>query len=150
MNLSDFFSDDYKESFAKRNIALGCSILIKIEELTEDHSKYIIVVGENEDELAIGYVTINSRINENVFPTPYLKSLHVKIKAADHNFLKYDSYADCSSIKIIDKKKLIDHLMQNPDKVVGNIESSTFQTIQGIITASRTISVKEKKRFGYS
>lgn len=44
MSLGDFFPDDLKNQFAKRNIDLGSSILIKIPDFSINYDKYIIVV----------------------------------------------------------------------------------------------------------
>lgn len=73
MSLGDLFPDDLKQNFAERNIDTGKSILVKIEDIDVNYPKYIIVVSKNDKEFLLAYVIINTVINANVFPTPYLK-----------------------------------------------------------------------------
>jgi len=98
MSLGDLFPDSLKNEFARRNVQIGKSILIRIPDVQKQYDKFIIIVYESEEEVSLAFVVINSRINENVFPTPYLQSLHVKIKSGDHPFLDHDSFINCSEL----------------------------------------------------
>lgn len=80
MNLGNLFPDNLKNDFANRNIDIGKTILIKIEDINTNYPKYIVIVSENNKECLLAYVIINTEINKNVFPTPYLQDLHIIIK----------------------------------------------------------------------
>ena len=108
MSLGDFFPEDLKQKFAERNIDIGQSILIKIDNFNINYDKYIVLIGFDKDNIDCGAVVINSEINENLFPTNYLKSLHVEIDVQNHSFLEYNSFINCSEIKTYQKQQLID------------------------------------------
>ena len=99
MSLGDFFPDNLKDDFAKRNIDLGNALLIRIPDFTITYDKYIIVVAKDDNEISIAYVVINSEVNLNVAYNSYLKSLHLKIDKKSHPFLKKDSFVNCSRLR---------------------------------------------------
>ena len=90
--------------------------------MQKQYDKFIIIVSESEEEVSLAFVVINSRINENVFPTPYLQSLHVKIKSGDHPFLDHDSFINCSELRTFTKQEVVAFLIEHPERAVGNIK----------------------------
>ncbi len=149
MNLGDFFSKEDQKKFAERNINLGCSILIKVPDIDVNYDKYIIVVAENSIDCAVAFVVVNSKINENVFPTESSKNLHVKLKKSENDFLDHDSFVNCSQLRSFTKEKLVDYIKNNQDKLVGNVTDKALIDIQYTITNAKTISNYEKRRFGF-
>ena len=149
MSYPDSDNQETNSLFPENDIAIGSVFLIDIEEFNILHSKYIIIVSENDDEFLYAFVVVNSKINENYFPTDYLKSLHIKIKEEHHSFLKYDSYADCSNILEIKKEKLKGLLKQKPDLKKGKISESILASIHYTITMAKTITKAVKKKFGF-
>ncbi len=149
MSLGDLFPEYFKESFAYRNIDIGKAILIEIEEFDINYSKYIIVVSSNDNEMLLAYVIINTEINTNVFPNPYLRSLHIKIDKANHPFLAYDSFVNCSEIKSFNTQEVIEFLKNRPERVVGNISEEVLKAIQNKISGARTIPLYLKEKFGF-
>lgn len=145
----DHFPEEFKNDFAKRKIDLGKSILLYIEDFDIDHEKFVILVANSIDDIDVGYVTINSIINENVNYNTYLKSLNIKILKSEHSFLKYDSFVDCSELRKFDKQELINYLKKNPEKAVGNIEKNLFKKIKRTISKAGTIDKFTKKRFQF-
>ena len=148
-NLGDFFSAEMKKQFAENNINIGATLLVRISDFNVKYPKYIILVAENNNNNFLAYVVINTKINSNIFPTEYLKSLHVKIDKANHNFLDYDSFVDCTKLREFLKKDVIDFITNNPKKVVGNVTDIIMKKIQNTITRTRTIDEFTKKKFGY-
>lgn len=146
MNLGDFFSDDFKKIFAKRNVNLGSSILIKVDEVNVDYPKYIIVIGTNDSEDKLGYVIINSKTNTNVFRTKYLQGLNIEIHCSDHPFLEWDSTVDCTDIKEFILSDVVTFITNNPDKLVGNLTDlkliEVLETINQASTISRELKIK--------
>ena len=63
MDLGDFFPQEIKDDFAKRNIEIGKTLLIEIPDFNISYKKYLIVVGINELHLA--GVIINTEVNLN-------------------------------------------------------------------------------------
>tara|TARA_R110002124_G_scaffold50201_1_gene146369 strand:- start:793 stop:1242 length:450 start_codon:yes stop_codon:yes gene_type:complete len=149
MSLGDFFPDDLKNQFAKRNIDLGSAILIKIPDFTVNYDKYIIVVAKDNAEEDIAYVVINSEANPNVAYNSYLKSLHLKIDKANNPFLEKDSFVDCSKVREFSIDTVVEFLKKNPERAVGNVSSSDLKSIHITITTATTIEPYIKKKYGF-
>lgn len=149
MSLGDLFPDNIKNQFAERNIDIGNAILIRLTDINVNYDKYIVIVGINNEELCVAYVIINTEINTNIAPTTYLKSLHLKIKCSSHTFLKHDSYINCSDLKEFQKQELIDFLIKNPERVVGNIDVTLLTKVYSTIKSATTILPILKKKYGF-
>jgi|TARA_B110000902_G_scaffold72382_1_gene85515 hypothetical protein len=116
MSLGDFFPDNLKNDFAKRNIDLGNTLLIKVPDFTITYDKYIVVVAKDDHEISIAYVVINSEVNLNVAYNSYLKSLHLKIDKKNHPFLKKDSFVNCSRLREFPNQTVVNFLIKKPRK----------------------------------
>ena len=149
MSLGNLFPDDLKKQFALRNIDIGKAILIEIEDFEVNYPKYVIIISKNDTEHLLAYVTINTGINESVFPTPYLKSLHVVIDKANHPFLEYDSYVNCSEIRSFKKQEVIDFLISNPHRAVGGVSDDVLKKIHALLSTAATIPPYIKNKFGF-
>lgn len=147
MNFSDFFSDQTKKEFAKRSIDLGKALLVEIPNFNLSYKKYWIVIAINQDLVA--GVIINTEINTNVAWNEELKKLHLLIKQEEHSFLSYDSYIDCSKMQKIKFQEICQAIVKNPQIVVGNITEELLRSIHITITHAKTISIKDKKEFGF-
>jgi hypothetical protein len=121
MSLGDFFPDDLKNQFAKRNIDLGSAILIKIPAFNISYDKYIIVVAKDSKKEYLAYVVINSEANPNFAYNSYSKSLQLKINKVDNPFLEKDSFVDCSNLREFSISTVVEFLKNNPERAVGNI-----------------------------
>jgi len=64
---------------------------------------------------------INSEVNQFIKKRPALYPCMVPIKAAEHSFLRYDSWIDCSSIYDFARHELISH--------VGTLSDSCAKTV---------------------
>ncbi|TDE42939.1 hypothetical protein E0I26_12260 [Flavobacterium rhamnosiphilum] len=149
MSLGDLFPDNLKEQFAERNINIGNALLIKLIDIQVNYDKYIIIVGINNMEMAVAYVIINTEVNQNVAPTSYLQSLHLQIDRARHGFLAHDSYINCSDLKEFPKQEIIDFLITNPERVVGNIDVALLTDVYQTIKSATTILPILKKKYGF-
>lgn len=149
MNLGDLFPKNIKEEFAKRNIDIGNALLIKLEDLQVNYDKYIVLVAIDDKDIDVAYVIINTDINVNVYPTPYLQSLHLDIDAARHPFLDYDSHINCSNLREFNKQKLIEFIIANPERVVGNIDPTLLEDVKKTIKKATTILPILKKKYHF-
>lgn len=148
MSLGDFFPEDFKQSFAERSIEIGQSILIKINSFNINYDKYIVLIGFDNANDEFGTVVINSEVNDNIFPTPYLKSLHVEIDENNHPFLEENSFINCTEIKPFHKQQLIDFLKANPERLVGNVSVDVLKKVHLTLMDAKTITIFEKKKYG--
>ena len=149
MSLGDSFPDNLKIQFAERNINIGNALLIKLEDIRVNYDKYIVLVGVNDLEKAVAYVIINTEVNKNIAPTTYLQSLHLKIDKARHDYLDYDSFINCGELKEFKKQQLIDFLVLNPERIVGNIDINLLKDVHDTIKKATTILPVLKKKYGF-
>ena len=147
MNLGILLPQEIKDDFARRNIELGKTLLIEIPDFNISYKKYLIIVATSNSYIA--GVVINTEINLNFAWSEEVKQLHLPIKQQEHPFLKYDSFVDCSKLHKRLITEICDAIKENPSMVIGNVTESLLRTLQITITHAKTISVKDKKEFGF-
>jgi hypothetical protein len=147
MNLGILLPQEIKDDFARRNIELGKTLLIEIPDFNISYKKYLIIVATSNSYIA--GVVINTEINLNFAWSEEVKKLHLPIKQEEHPFLKYDSFVDCSKLHKRLITEICDAIKENPSMVIGNVTESLLRTLQITITHAKTISVKDKKEFGF-
>lgn len=147
MNLGILLPQEIKDDFARRNIELGKTLLIEIPDFNISYKKYLIIVATSNSYIA--GVVINTEINLNFAWSEEVKKLHLPIKQQEHPFLKYDSFVDCSKLHKRLIAEICNAIKENPSMVIGNVTESLLRTLQITITHAKTISVKDKKEFGF-
>ena len=147
MNLGILLPQEIKDDFARRNIELGKTLLIEIPDFNILSKKYLIIVATSNSYIA--GVVINTEINLNFAWNEEVKKLHLPIKQEEHPFLKYDSFVDCSKLHKRLITEICNAIKENPSMVIGNVTESLLRTLQITITHAKTISVKDKKEFGF-
>ena len=101
--------------------------------------KFFVVLGFDNDGNVYGGVIFNSFINMNL--PPNVRAMHL-IKGESYDFLSYDSYIDCSSIKIVKKNKLL------KSTSLGTLEEKDITLVCDKIKSNSRINKAELKRFG--
>ncbi len=148
MNLSEYFSEEFKNQYANDKIDLGTTLIVEIPHFNIAHKKFAIIIGLEGEDVAM--VIINSDINPNIFTTPYLVSQLVNIPMEGHeDFLSKDSHIDCTKLQYKSKQEVLDYIKTNPSKVF-NVKEGVCKKINEMITYSKLISNYEKKRFGFA
>lgn len=102
--------------------------------------KFFVVLGFDNDGNVYGGVIFNSFINMNL--PPYVQAMQHLIKGESYDFLSYDSYIDCSSIKIVKKNKLL------KSTNLGTLEQEDVTHVCDKIKSNSRINKAELKRFG--
>lgn len=148
MDLSDFFPEEFKEIYSQANITIGSVLRTHVTDTNPPKLKRFIIVGFCPQGVSVATLYINSDINNNVFPTEELKSLHYFLAKNNREILDYDSHVDCSSLKEKNYQWLHEIIIQEPRCVLGTIEQSELKEIRGILRASKTISLRDKKKYG--
>lgn len=145
-SLADSFPESFKKSFLNRNFTLGS--VIKIYDHWVEKYKIHIIVGFDNKKIFTATVRINSKKNINVFRTSYLKNLCHSLKKDKYEFLRWDSFVDCSKLIEWNTSELIDILIENPKSFKGNIQEKELDTIRSILATARTIEPKKRKKYG--
>lgn len=107
-------------------------------------NKYFVIVGHDIEGNAIGFVLINSLINNNLPQS--IKDLHYPLKARDYKFLSNDSFVNCSDLKTINKTKF--DFMFPGDCYKGDIDPKELEYIINTVKSSPNITPKMIKKFG--
>lgn len=146
-SLSDFFSDDFKENFAARNIKVGAVIRKFMTNTTPPKEKRFIIVGLSDDSVALAVVYINTRINPFIERNPELKNLQLPLKRNNRSILDYDSFVDCTQILEYQFADIQSHISENPDELLGEIDGFEHLNIVQRIRLSKQISKAQLKKF---
>ncbi|GAO28319.1 hypothetical protein [Geofilum rubicundum] len=110
-------------------------------ETTRD--KLFVVIGFDND-IIIGVLLINSKVNRNL-PNS-LKDLQYPISAVDYDFLRHNSFVDCSSIKPIKIEKFKEQF--DWKNSFSPIKKDDLELIIGAVKESPSVTPKILKRFG--
>lgn len=125
---------------------LGKDEGVKGKEATDDsRNKYFIVIGEDTEGNAIGFVLIDTEINKNI--PQRRKDAHYLILAKDYEFLEgKDRYVDCSNLKIISHEKFSS--LFNKQTIKGTMKEKDINMIKKYLRLYKNIPVALLKRFG--
>lgn len=111
----------------------------------EARKKYFVVIGKDEQGNAIGFVLINSDINQHL--PECRRRLHYLLKASEYDFLdNQDRYVDCSDFKSISKKRFSE--LFSSDKMKGKVNATDLVEIKKFICSYENVSKNTLKRFG--
>jgi hypothetical protein len=115
---------------------------IVLKDGAEGRNKYFVVVGCDVDNGLVGSLLVNSNINENAINTKELLDCQFPLKKKDYDFLKYDSYLDCSKLFELSKVKILGRGVEK-----GELTSDDKQLVLEHLRNSEVISTKLKKRY---
>lgn len=111
----------------------------------EARKKYFVVIGKDEQGNAVGFVLINSVINQHL--PECRRKLHYLLKASEYDFLdNQDRYVDCSDFKKISKERFAE--LFSSDKMMGKINENDLVEIKKFICSYENVSRNTLKRFG--
>lgn len=145
--LGDFFPSELKEAYTDHNITPGSVFRLFSNDTNPPKIKRFVVLGIDSTSICVGILYINSEINVNIFPTEYLKSLHLPIQAKECAFLDHDSFLDCSHIYEIPFEKLKQEFLKSSDIFFGNLGDDDLAKAMQIVASAKTISPKNKKKY---
>lgn len=106
----------------------------------------IIIAVDNENYL-LATLFINSEINPVLLNSEELIQLQFKIDSNKFDFIKHDSYVDCSKLKPRNIEQLSELIIKDPKTVIGEVDEVTLRKIKKIVKKARTIPVGLKKQF---
>jgi hypothetical protein len=116
--------------------------IIAVPNGKEAHEKFFVIIGMDGDHV-MGVSFINSEINRKIIYTEELWIQQYPIKPCNYSFLKYTSNVDCSQIRGVPKKLLLERA-----EFKCNLLQEDLDLILQTIAESVSIPPKHKKRFG--
>jgi len=146
--LGDGFPQEYKDSFAIRNVKERAVIRAFVPNTNPPKEKRFILVAVKYDKLVFATVFINTEINANIFKDADTRQLHLPFDTADREYLDHPSFVDCSQLILRDKAWLEKILGEDNSRLIGEVSEDDFTLIKKTIKSAKTISVSNKKNFG--
>lgn len=148
MNLGDMIGDSMRLKLMDESISVGDIFLVRLSEkngITPHKGesfrfKFIVVLGFDDDSIICGGVVINSKINQNV--SELIRRYHFKIYQKDYDFLKHDSFVNCSSLVRIKKESV------SESKCVGRLNESDLECSLESVKECPNIPKALLKQFG--
>lgn len=102
--------------------------------------KYFVVLGFDDRGNVYGGVVVNSKINPNLPST--VTDYYMPLSKKDYPFLQYDSFVNCSQLKMAHVNKLAAATM------VGGISTEDLDIIKGTVVESPNETRIRLKQFG--
>ena len=109
----------------------------------DSRNKYFIVLGKTSDGKLIGFVVINSQINQNL--SLPLQRQHRPISASKYSFLQQDRFVDCGELKEITLDNFTDRYKCQS---FGKIDEEDLQLITQAVITSPKETKKNLRKFG--
>ena len=109
----------------------------------ESRNKYFIVLGKTEDGNLIGFVLINTNINQNL--SFALKKLHYPLAVSKYPFLQKNRFVDCAQLKEITLENFTSRYKYQS---FGRIDDDDLTYITEDVASSQLATTKHLKRFG--
>ena len=147
-SLSDAFPDHERSRFAADSLRIGAVIKAFVRDTTPPKEKRLIIIGESLQDQTVASIYINTRLNERVFPTPYLQSLNPRFEAAGRPFLDHDSHIDCTELQIHHKTHLVDLVREDPTCLLGELADNDLQHLVQLLRSANTIKPSTKRKYG--
>lgn len=152
-NIGDLLSNTQKAKLIQNTLSVGSVYRMKLtknegvkpkNKEDDSRNKYFVILGFDDVGNVIGFVLINTHVNEEL--SDVIKDLHYPIKASQYPFLGKDRFVDCSELKEISKDKFVE--MFSGEKEKGQILSDDLDCIIGAVNTSPKVTVKQLKKFG--
>lgn len=106
-------------------------------------NKYFVVLGTTADGELIGFVLVNSEINQRL--PEIIKSLQYKITAKEYSFLKKDSYICCSELKHIESACFFARFQND---AVAILSDDHLEVVKNLLAQSPRVSAADMREFG--
>ena len=141
--LGDYLPERMRNDSASRQLVPGRILRLVMPFAQGDRNKYVVVAhGGTEPLLFI----INSEINPYILKRRSLRDCQVCLKATAYDFLRHDSYVDCSQPwDGLGLSDIVRQLSEDTRRVVGDLDSTSMGAIVGVVHAARTLSKRQKQ-----
>lgn len=108
-----------------------------------DHEKFLIVAAVNPEKILVCSVIINSQVNRYIQNRPKMLAGQLKLREADYDFLKHDSFANCAQ----PIKASFEHFMKEDVRYCGILNETDLTKVKQQILASGMLTTDEICQF---
>ncbi|MCP2086068.1 UNVERIFIED_ORG: hypothetical protein J2Y81_002085 [Paraburkholderia sediminicola] len=141
MALGDSLSDEQRAAYIRSRLVPGAVIYRHCSFTKPPKVKFLVVLAVRSD---VAFFVINTDIHEFIQSRQHLLDCQVTIDQANHTFLDYDSYIDCTEAFYADTALVIDELMNDVDGYKGTVSDNVRTAILTAIDEAMTIADGEK------
>jgi hypothetical protein len=145
--LGDHFPIKVREDFYNRCLVRGGVLRFHTDITVPPKIKLFVVWGIKESLDRIGLSFINTEIKS--IRNPHLKALQYPLLVKNNNFLKNDSFLDCSKIYELSLKTVRNLLKKKCEVFLGRISTMDLSTAEEIISNALTIEDILKERYEF-
>ncbi|GHT30900.1 hypothetical protein AGMMS49574_11670 [Bacteroidia bacterium] len=134
MALSDFLTNEQKAKLITTAISPGEVYWMNLtpeegvtpKEEDENRDKFFVVMGLSDEQI-VGFLLINTHINQNI--TEELQLLHYPVSEKKYPFLKKPRYIYCGELKEISREKFTSMFSSPIDKIKEDDMECIIQTL---------------------
>ncbi len=141
MSIFSHIPHEKQQELYKETLKEGDVFLKDFDEA--DHKKFFIIAGISNDKIFICSVFINSEIHPSIALKPNISKLQIPLLKSRNEFLKYDSFANCSYPIHLNSTSITKGIIDQTCKVVGNIHHQDLEFVQKALIESGLLSDEE-------
>ncbi|PID87981.1 MAG: hypothetical protein CSB06_02645 [Bacteroidia bacterium] len=141
MSVFDNTEPEKQQALYRNSLNAGAVFLKKFDEA--DHKKFFIIAGISDDKLFMCSVFINSKIHPAIAHKPRILDLQIPLLKTRNDFLKYDSFANCSYPIHLNSESITRSIVAGTCKLIGNIHNQDLEFVQNALIESGLLSDEE-------
>lgn len=142
--LGDGFPPEKRRAFIEKALVPGCVVRIDVKFPEVTKPKLLVLVADDDPDYCL--FIVNSVINPYIAARPHLLKCQVKIKVAEHDFLRRDSYLGCDKILRLRRDEVISELTKDLGSIKGRVSDGTKDQIAAAVKFATTLSPIEKAK----
>lgn len=143
------FTQQFLDDFVADNTNARSVILIYCNDLAgKAKDKILVIVSKSLCNTKFGCILINSDNYPKINNSHYLKSLQIKALALKYpNFLKHDSFFDCSDIRESQISEIDAILKKDAKRMLGKIDIEDHNLICEALRNNKKLTPKTKRLY---
>ncbi len=143
------FPDNFLDKLVEENTRDGNVVKVFCDDLKgQPKEKILVIVSKSSCNTKYGCIYINSDDYPYLHAQHILRSQQLPAKFSKYNnFLKYDSFFDCSDIQIKTTEEIDLILKKDPKRMLGKIDIDDHKCISDALRLNNTIKPKTLKLF---
>ena len=103
--------------------------------------KYLLLASRCEPALVI---VINTSRNQFILRDDNRRACQVKLRQADHPFMKHNSWIDCGDVHEVDAEEIADQIIEDFGRIKGQIRPAVARQVIGAVKRSMSVAPRHK------
>ncbi len=141
MSIFGNIDPEKQQELYKNSLKAGDVFLKKFDEA--EHKKLFIIAGISDEKIFVCSVFINSKIHPAIAGKPNILKLQIPLLKNRNEFLKHDSFANCSYPIHLKSESITKDIVVGTCKIIGNIHRQDLEFVQNALVNSGLLSEEE-------